>query len=82
MEGRPGKKQFEVFSADFSFNKAYMKDYELCVDAAEINDHIMLEDVISMVFYPNQTCRKKKVTDTVGGWEYVKSLVASTNSKA
>lgn len=105
LQGRPGKKQFEVFSADmfdtdgkahlieFNFSpvlfdplakqelttkglKAYMRDYELNGDAAAINDHVMIKDVVSMVFYPKQTFAKKESSDSIGGWEYVKSIVS------
>jgi hypothetical protein len=105
LQGRPGKKQFEVFSADFMFDtdgkahliefnfspvlfdplakqelttkglKAYMRDYELNGDAAAINDHAMIKDVVSMVFYPKQTFAKKVSSDSIG-WEYVKSIVS------
>ena len=104
LQGRPGKTQFEVFSADFMFDtdlkahliefnfspvlfdplanqelttkglKAYMKDYEVHGDAAEINDHVMIKDVVSMIFYPKQTFAKKEVADSVGGWEFVRSF--------
>jgi hypothetical protein len=102
LQGRPGKKQFEVFSSDFVFDtdlrahlieftfspvlfdplakqelttkglKAYMRDYELNGDAAAINDHAMIKDVVSMVFYPKQAFGEKEPSDTIGGWEYVK----------
>lgn len=104
LQGRPGKKQFEVFSADFIFDsdfkahliefnfspvlfdplakqelttkglKAYMRDFELNGDAAAINDHAMIKDVVSMVFYPKQTFAKKEMQDAIGGWEYIKSF--------
>lgn len=107
LQGRPGKKQFEVFSSDFIFDtefkahliefnfsptlfdplanqelttvclKAYMKDFELHGDDAAINDHAMIKDVISMVFYPKQTFAKKEETDSIGGWEFIKSFVCT-----
>lgn len=104
LQGRPGKAQFEIFSADFMFDtdlkahliefnfspvlfdppanqelttkglKTYMKDYEIHGDAAEINDHVMIKDVVSMIFYPKQTCGKTGEADAVGGWELVRSF--------
>lgn len=101
LQGRTGKKQFEIFSSDFIFNtdykahliefnfspvlfdplakqelttkglKAYMKE-------SAINDHTMVKDVISMVFYPKQAFDKVKEGEAVGGWEYIKSF-CSTN---
>ena len=47
--------------------QAYMKEYELFGEDAEINDHDMIKDAVSMIFYSNEAFGKNHV----GGWEYV-----------
>ena len=50
--------------------QAYTKEYKMYGEDAEINDHDMIKDAVSMVFHSEDAFGKKNV----GGWEYVKSF--------
>ncbi|KAL7543137.1 hypothetical protein ACHAXR_012433 [Thalassiosira sp. AJA248-18] len=105
LEGRPGKKQFELFSTDFMFDMSleklyvikfnlspvifdphvnqivnspglqkYQSLYQCHGEDAEVNDHDMIKDAVSIVFFPKEAVRNAGSNGDVGGWRVVQSF--------
>jgi len=54
--------------------KRYQRLFDVCGDKAEVNDHEMIRDAVSIVFFPEEAEKMKGSDDSVGGWKVVKSI--------
>jgi len=54
--------------------KRYQRLFDVCGDKAEVNDHEMIRDAVSIVFFPEEAEKMKDADDSFGGWKVVKSI--------
>lgn len=45
-------------------------------DEAEVNDHDMIEDAVTIVFFPKEASKKVGVNGNIGGWQVIQSFEA------
>ncbi|KAL7468436.1 hypothetical protein ACHAXS_008665 [Conticribra weissflogii] len=54
--------------------KRYQRLFEMYGEEAEVNDHEMIRDAVSIVFFPEETEKMKGADGSFGGWKVVKSI--------
>ena len=51
--------------------KKYQPFYEHHGANAEVNDHVMIKDAVSSVFFPKEATKKSEENGNIGGWRIV-----------
>jgi len=41
---------------------------------AEVNDHVMIKDAVSSVFFPKEATKKSEENGNIGGWRITQSF--------